>query len=399
MNFILFDAEIRDHLLPLTYTRPCAELRVGIMTIREKWEHVLGAEVSHITQDYLSRKYPLTVTDDNVIINGTLLPDPMLKRQICDLAMDEALLDGDKLVAARLTGEQFNKLVNEQDIDQLQGFNYEEPYVGLERPHDIFTYNGKAIEADFERLTKGRTSHPLSDTNTVIGDPSRIFLEAGARVECAILNTQNGPIYVGRDAEIMEGCIVRGGLAMCEHSVLKLGAKVYGPTTLGPYCKVGGEVNNCVFQAYSNKGHDGFMGNSVIGEWCNIGADSNTSNLKNNYAEVKLWDYVNRRFMPTGLQFCGLIMGDHSKCGINTMFNTGTVVGVSCNIYGAGFPRNYVPSFMWGGAAGTKEYRFDKAMETAEIMMKRRNIDLDGTEREMLTAVFEQTQEHRPKRS
>jgi UDP-N-acetylglucosamine diphosphorylase/glucosamine-1-phosphate N-acetyltransferase len=247
---------------------------------------------------------------------------------------------------------------------------------------------------DFALITRGRTSAPISSSNTVIGG-KHIFLEEGAVCEGAILNDSHGPIYIGREAEIMEGAMVRGALALCDHSALKMGAKIYGATTIGPHSKVGGEVNNSVFQGYSNKGHDGFLGNSVLGEWCNIGADSNNSNLKNNYAEVKLWDYAVSRFAPTGLQFCGLIMGDHSKCGINTMFNTGTVVGVSANIFGSGFPRNYVPSFAWGGNAGFSTYQISKALETATLVMERRGIKLDKNEENILRSVFELSADYR----
>ena len=243
-------------------------------------------------------------------------------------------------------------------------------------------------------ITKNRKSQPIpAGVNTV--NQENIFLEEGAKLTFCTLNASTGPIYIGKDAEIMEGCIVRGALAMCDNSVLKLGAKIYGATTIGPHSKVGGEVNNSVLMGYSNKGHDGFLGNSVLGEWCNLGADTNNSNLKNNYAEVRLWDYNTGRFAKTGLQFCGLMMGDHSKCGINTMFNTGTVVGVSANIFGSGFPRNFIPSFSWGGASGFTVYKTNKVFEVANEVMKRRKISFDDIEKRILENVYELTKQYR----
>ena len=259
----------------------------------------------------------------------------------------------------------------------------------IQRPWQIFKENGEELESDWQLLNLQPNPDALSKTNTLIGN--RIHISEGATIEAAILNTATGPIYIGPDAEIMENAAVRGPFALGAHSVLKMGAKIYGPTTLGPHVKVGGEVSNCVIFGYSNKAHDGFLGNSVIGEWCNLGADTNNSNLKNNYAEVKLWDYPSERFVPTGLQFCGLIMGDHSKCGINTMFNTGTVVGVSANIFGSGFPRNFIPSFSWGGANKMIEYRLETALEVAEKVMQRRGIELTQVDRTILTHIYQST--------
>ncbi len=392
-NIILFDDQEWKQLLPLTYTKPVSELRVGILTIREKWEKHLGAKTSYITQDYLAEKYAINVQDDNYIINGAVLPSSKLLAYIEQLNIHEAILDGDELIAARLDRERFDLLINEEPIEEMVGIdisNEENLYSRLSRPHDIFSLNSQEIEKDFNLITKNRRSQDISDTNQVI-NPEKIFIEKGAKVECSILNATNGPIYIGANAEIMEGSVVRGALAMCNNSVLKLGTKIYGATTLGPYCKVGGEVNNSVLQGYSSKAHDGFLGNSVIGEWCNLGADTNNSNLKNNYDEVKLWDYIEERFTKTGLQFCGLIMGDHSKCGINTMFNTGTVVGVSTNIYGSGFPRNFVPSFAWGGASGFTTYRLNKVFDVSEKVMKRRNLELTLEDQKILEHIFLKT--------
>lgn len=395
-NVILFDNERRDHLLPLTYTRPVCELRIGILRIREKWEILLNAKSSFITQDYLSQKYPINIGEDNIVVNGSVVPTPELVRLISQLESNEALLHNEALIAARLNEHQFNKLMHEEEIEELEGFEIgETPFSQINNLWDIFSKNGKALQDDFDLVTKGRESQPLSSSNTVIGDPTLIFLEEGAVVEASTLNTKNGPIYIGKNAEIMEGCMVRGGLALCEGAQLKLGAKVYGPTTIGPYSKIGGEVNNVVVTGYSSKGHDGFLGNAVLGEWCNIGADTNSSNLKNNYAEVRVWNYPTESFAKTGLTFCGLIMGDHSKCGINTMFNTGTVVGVSANVYGSGFPRNYIPSFSWGGAAGFSTYKTTKVFETAKLVMARRNVAFDEAEEKILEHVFEETKKFR----
>lgn len=387
-NVILFDNEVWDNLLPITYTRPVGELRVGILTIREKWEKWSNTKVSFITQDHLSEKYPMTIQSDNIVINGSLLPLPGICKLIEQMEPNEALLQNDELLAARLNESQFQSLIEDKEIEELQGFDIgDTPLLKINNLWDIFGKNDQAVKIDFELLTKNRTSQPLSDTNQVTA-PEQIFLEPGAVVEHAILNASKGPIYIGKDALIMEGCIIRGPLAMNEKSILKMGAKIYGATTLGPHCKVGGEVNNVVFTGYSNKGHDGFLGNSVIGEWCNLGADTNASNMKNNYSEVRLWSYAKDRFEKTGLQFCGLIMADHSKCGINTMFNTGTVVGVSANVYGGGYPRNFIPSFSWGGDQKYTTYTLDKALDTARAMMKRRDQELTEMDQEILKEIF-----------
>jgi UDP-N-acetylglucosamine diphosphorylase/glucosamine-1-phosphate N-acetyltransferase len=382
MNVILFDDQQTDGLLPLTFTRPAAEIRVGILTIREKWEKHLETRVSYKTKDYLQAKYPLTPSDSSLFINGACLPDEPTLAQITGLKEGEQLTASGRLVAYK-----GHELPSEVEADNTNA-------EFIDFPEDIFGFNGAELEKDFDLITAGRTSASISATNTVVGK-GRIFLEESAKVEGAILNASNGSIYVGHNAEIMEGSLVRGGLALCDNSALKLGAKIYGPTTVGPHSKVGGEVSNSVLIGYSNKGHDGFLGNSVLGEWCNIGADSNNSNLKNNYAEVRLWDYTSQRFRKTGKQFCGLIMGDHSKCGINTMFNTGTVVGVSSNIFGSGFPRNYVPSFGWGGASGFSTYQLRKAFETAELVMQRRGLELNNVEKNILQNVFEKTSGNR----
>lgn len=391
-SLVLFDSNHSD-LLPLTFTRPVAEIRVGILTITRKWEMFLGLKASFCTEDYLQEKYPMVLTDDNLLVNGGVIPERELSKRVSTLSIGEALTWKGELIAARASLSATSKILL-GDLTGIRIHNLDAEPVKVARPYDIFRLNGQAIHLDFEEITRGRKSASLSSTNRVIA-PENVFVEEGAYVECSIINASTGPIYIGEHAEIMEGSIVRGPFALCEHSSLKMGAKIYGPTTIGPYSKVGGEINNSVVFGYSNKAHDGFLGNSVIGEWCNLGADTNNSNLKNNYEEVKLWSYSEERFVKTGLQFCGLIMGDHSKCGINTMFNTGTVVGVSANIFGDGFPRNYIPSFSWGGAAGMVDYLLEKALQTAEKVVARRGIDLSEVDKKVLQHIYDNTPRYR----
>lgn len=384
MNYILFDAS-RSSLLPLTYTRPVCDIRIGILTIREKWEKYLGEKTSTITEDYLSAKYPTEQSEEMMLINGSICPTPKLLKAIKGLKVGQALVCQGNVVAMYKTKAQF---LSEEDSTQEIEVEYD--FIKINNTWDIFVLNDKALREDFELLTQNRKSAPLSSTNRVVGEQN-IFVEEGAVVEFAILNAKEGPIYIGKDAEVMEGSIVRGPFAMCEHSVLKMASKIYGATTLGPYVKVGGEVSNVVIFGYSNKAHDGFIGNSVIGEWCNIGADTNASNLKNTYEEVRVWSIEKNTFVPTGQTFFGTIMGDHSKCGINTMFNTGTVIGVSSNIYGHGYQRNYIPSFAWGGTTGLKSYDMEKAIEVAEKMYQRRNVVMSQQDKEILRNVYTQT--------
>jgi len=376
MNYILFDGSQRENLLPLTFTRPVAEIRIGITTIREKWENLLNDTISIITEDYLSKKFPLKKGDENVLINAAVLPDDNLINDIKTLVTGESLVKDNILIASRIDGDFDENNLPEGEIKQ-----YGSEIDLLQNSWDIFSKNEKYLNSDFSIITKGRKSSHISETNNIIGDSNLIFIEEGAKLEFAYLNTSAGPIYIGKDAEVMEGSKIRGPFALCEHSTIKMDAKVYGATTIGPYCKVGGELNNVVFFGYANKAHDGFLGNAVIGEWCNLGADTNNSNLKNTYEEVKMWSYPKGGFVKSGLQFCGLIMGDHSKSGINTMFNTGTVVGVSCNIYGSGFQRNFIPSFSWGSPAGMKPYNLNKAFQVAEAVYQRRGKSFDDVEK------------------
>lgn len=395
-HVILFDSEVREQLLPLTFTRPVGDLRVGALTIKEKWQKWLNAKVSFITQDYLASKFPIEYGDENIVINGSVMPSDRLIRLIRQMEFNEAYLKGEELIVAKLDREQLEKLIHDEDIDQLHVYDIEDtPFLKIDHPWDIFLNNAAALEEDFQLLTQGRESQPISDSNRIIGDPSRIFLEEGAKVEAASLNVLDGPIYLAENAEIMEGSLIRGGLALGEHAQVKMGTRLYGSNTFGPWSRVGGEVQNSVIQGYSNKAHEGFLGNSVIGEWCNIGADTNTSNLKNTYEEVRIWNYPSGQFLPAGIQFCGVIMADHVKVGINSMLNTGTVIGVGANIFGAGFPRAFVPSFAWGGSAGFTTFQLDKAFETAEAMMQRRGKAFDISERLLLLRAFEDTSKYR----
>lgn len=391
MNSILFDDQHSEQLLPFTYTRPVATFLVGIWTIREKWESVLGRSTSFKPyRAYLATKYREVLSADNQYINGSLLPDAALVKAISALGMQQMLVKDDRVLALRAaTGiEKFEILALQ--ASGFQAITYTAELRIIQYPEDIFRMNGAEIKADYEVITRGRVSAGCDDTNRLIG-PEQIFIEAGAKLCCATINASAGPVYIAADAEIMEGATIKGPFFLGAHSTIKMGAKIYGDTSVGPHCKVGGEVSNSVILGYSNKGHDGFMGNSVIGEWCNWGADTNNSNLKNNYEIVKLWDHVTGRFRSTGLQFAGLMMADHAKTGINTMFNTGTVVGVGANIFGAGFPRNFLPAFAWGGAQGIETFRFNKFVQTAEKVMERRGIALDEVEMAILQAVYEET--------
>ncbi|MFD3000220.1 GlmU family protein [Pontibacter toksunensis] len=394
MNIILFDdPAIRENLLPLTFTRPVAGIRVGILTIAEKWNTYMGEAVSCLAQPYLQEKFKAFFGTHNLYINGAACPNESLLQSVRELKMGEALYHGDTLVA--LNGDNLEMHTIEELLSQPASRRQEcDTCTIIKNVWDIFLNNGQQIRSDFKVLTQDRQSQPVNDRHTIVYGEENIFIEEGVKIRAAVLNAENGPIYIGKDAQVHEGAVIRGPFALCEGSNVNMGGKMRGDVTVGPFCKVGGEVSASVILGYSNKGHEGFLGNSVIGEWCNLGADTNTSNLKNNYAEVKLWNYAKGEFKGTGQQFCGLIMGDHSKAGINTMFNTGTVVGVSANIFGAGFPRTFIPSFSWGGAAGFETYQLTKAFEVAAKVMERRDIPFDETEKAILYSVFEQTQQY-----
>ncbi len=391
MNYILYDGGVGDSLLPFTFTRPVADIRAGITTLREKWEFFLGQKTSVLARVYLSEKFPLKTEEENILINASVLPDRELAARIRGLNDGEALVKGDVMIAMFVHAREIENL----DESEPKAVEWEKEIRRIARVWDIYAMNNTLLPEDFLRITKGRKSFPLSSDNFVQGDPELIFLEEGAHVEFAFLNTTTGPIYIGKNAQVMEGAKIRGPFALCEHATVKMDAKIYGGTTIGPHCKVGGEISNSVLFGYSNKAHDGFLGNSVLGEWCNLGADTNVSNLKNTYEPVKLWSYTSEHFENTGQQFCGLMMGDHSKTGINTMFNTGTVVGVFANIFGDGYQRNFIPSFSWGGKHGLAHYNLKKAFQVAQAVWARRNKVFDETEKKILTHIYELTYDKR----
>lgn len=386
MNLILFDdPSIRVQLLPFTFTRPVADIRIGIITIREKWEKHLNTSSSSITESYLQKKYPTTAGTDTLLINGALCPDEKLLNAISTLQEGATLVQGDLILAAKRDNAELPKA--EKTV------SYSESITLIDQPWKIFQHNAAQIKSDFALVTNGRKSAGIHDPHTIVYGKENIFVEEGVDIKAAVLNAESGPIYLGKNSVVQEGALIKGSFALCEGSTVNMGAKMRGDSTIGPHCKVGGEISNSILFGFSNKGHDGFLGNSVVGEWCNLGADTNTSNLKNNYDQVKLWSYATNGFVNTGQQFCGLMMGDHSKCGINTMFNTGTVVGVSSNIFGDGYPRNFVPSFSWGGASGFIPYQLTKAFETAARVMSRRHIELTDIDKEILQHIFTTTEE------
>ncbi len=389
MNYILFDGSVRNALLPFTYTRPVADIRVGILTIREKWERRIGVTTTTLTEEYLEEKFPMVEMEQNIMINASFLPTDQLVEELKELKENQALIYKEDIVAFFTTDTQ--EVESFDDFEQLE---FDSELLQIKNTWDIFSLNSKAIQQDFDFITQGRKSADIPE-KTVAFNKENIFIEDGAKLPLCSLNATNGPIYIGENAEIMEGAMIRGPFALCENSIIKMGTKIYGGTTIGPHSKIGGEVNNSVIFGNSNKGHEGYLGNAVLGEWCNIGADTNNSNLKNDYAEVKLWSYETQRFAKTGLQFCGLMMGDHSKCGINTMFNTGTVIGVSANIFGTGFPRNFVPSYSWGGASGYTTYQMNKVKEVAAAVMLRKGLDFDEQEVKILEHIFEETKQYR----
>jgi UDP-N-acetylglucosamine diphosphorylase/glucosamine-1-phosphate N-acetyltransferase len=390
MAIILNDAGLHRHLLPLTFTRPVGQLRPGILRLGEGWYVRSGIAVGYRTEAYLSAAFPIPVGEGpHYEVDGSLYPSDALVAAVLDLRPGQVLTAGGRPLAYALANASAPAEADWHSVPaHMSAVAFTGEVLRFERPWHLFQHCGQAIAQDFALLTEGRRSQRLSAYNTVIGDPDLVFLEEGAVVEASILNTKAGPIYIGKDAEVMEGCIIRGPLVLGDHAQLKMGAKIYGPCAFGPECRVGGEVNNSVLLGYSNKGHDGFLGNSVLGEWCNLGADTNNSNLKNTYGGVKAFSYAEGTSVDTGLQFCGLIMGDHAKSGINTMFNTGTVVGVAANVFGGGFPPKHIPSFAWGGAEGFETYDLERALGTARRVMARRNIPLDAVEEEVLREVF-----------
>ncbi len=393
-NIILFDDDLRSRFLPLAFIRPIGEFRIGILTIREKWEIWLQGKASYITQDYLSERYPIEIEEDNFIINSRALPSAQLCSLVRQMETHEAFLWRGELIAARLNRKQFDRLIGNEDFDDLKGFDIEGiAFSQIQQLTDLYRLNDEALRQDFEILTNGRISEPVTISNWITGE-GKIFVEEGASIECATLNATTGPIYIGKNAEIMEGATIRGPFALGERAQVKMGAKIYGATTIGPKAVVAGEIKNSVIFGNSNKGHEGYLGDSVVGEWCNFGADSNNSNLKNSYSDVRQWSYDEDNFIDTGVMKCGLVMGDYSRCGINTMFNTGTVVGVSANVFGEGFPPKFVPSFSWGNDS-FQTYDLEKAFDTAVKIMGSKGGEFTVMDRLMLLRVFEDTAKHR----
>jgi UDP-N-acetylglucosamine diphosphorylase/glucosamine-1-phosphate N-acetyltransferase len=384
-HIVLFDGNQRNHLLPLTATRAVADIRIGILTIKEKWEKYLNIKTDVLTQDYLQPKYSFNQNENTVFINANVLPTIQLVEEIKSLKSETALMKNENTIAFQ-TNQQINSI--NDFATAFNQLNFQIATISnlqiLSNPWNIFSWNGQEIKNDILLLGLKPNPEKLSSTNTLLGN--EIYVEDGVSCECSVLNAKDGPIYLGKDSEIMEGCTVRGPFALGEHASLKMQAKIYGDTTIGKYSKVGGEVSNSVIFGYSNKGHDGFLGNSVIGEWCNLGADTNNSNLKNNYGKVSAWSYPEKKYINTNLQFCGLIMGDHAKAAINTQFNTGTVVGVCANVIDAGFPPKFVPDFSWGNS---DVFELEKAYEVAQRVMERRQIKLSEIDKNILKYIFD----------
>ena len=393
MNIILSDLQCRTQLLPLTFTKPTALLRIGIDTIEQKWKHYLKGNFSYHTANYLQDSFPLIIKDDNWVLNSAIIPTQALSEAVKYLDSGASLVNENTWIATRISKDDFVDFLK-SGAPNNEEISYSNPLTVINRPWDLFKNNAKQIEADFDRITAKRTSAKAHPTATLINS-ERIFIEEGASVVNCSLNASDGAIYIAKNAKVLDGALIRGPFALCEHAQVNMGAKIRDASTIGPHCKVGGEINNSILMGYSNKGHDGFLGNSVLGEWCNLGADTNTSNLKNNYSNVRVWSYAENDSINTNQQFCGLIMGDHSKCGINTMFNTGTVVGVSANIYGGDFPPKFIPSFSWGGSSGFVEYELNKAFETAERVMDRRNVALTSQMKSVLSHIFENSKKYR----
>ncbi|MDC1063304.1 putative sugar nucleotidyl transferase [Flavobacteriales bacterium] len=387
MNIILFDNK-REEFYPLSLTRPIAEFRLGVLTIKEKWESYFDS-VSTFSNDYLAEKFNIKkIKEDNIWINSQLLPSKNIVTEIKSLRVGEVLKKESIILAFRNS---------EFSLDELNNVESNSEFSFLSSISDIFSLNGEEIIADTALInsqSNERNLQEITDSNIKSGK-FPVYVEQGSTIENCYINSSEGPVYIGKNVHIMQGSMLRGPFAICENSVVKMGAKIYGGTTIGPFCKVGGEINNSVFFGYSSKAHDGYLGNSIIGQWCNLGADTNNSNLKNNYDDIKIWNYGSESFLQTGLQFCGLIMGDHSKCGINTMFNTGTVVGVGANIFGSGFPRNFIPSFSWGGNSGFIIHKLEKFFSTAEKVMKRRSIPFTDIDKQVLLEVYNMTKRYR----
>lgn len=392
MTIALADlSQHRIKLFPFTLTRPVADLRVGILTVREKWEKHFHQPIDFLTAPELVGKYPTPIGEIHLMINGAICPDAALVEAIKSLKDKEILRKGDLFIAAKGSIDAQEPAVN------LQGYkpvDYDADCTVINRSWDLFTHNKEQLVADFELLTAGRLSQEITDPHTIVYGKESVFLEEGVDIKAAILNAEEGPIYLAKNSVIQEGATIRGPFALGENSRINMNAKIREGVTIGPNCKIGGEVSNSIVYGHSNKAHDGYLGNAVVGEWCNLGADTNNSNLKNNYDEVKAWDFESQKLIKTGLQFCGLFMGDHSKTAINTALNTGTTIGVSSNVFGGGFPPTFVPSFSWGGGDQLVPYRFEKAIETAKKVWARKNIEQTDEDEKILKTIFERSTKH-----
>jgi UDP-N-acetylglucosamine diphosphorylase/glucosamine-1-phosphate N-acetyltransferase len=390
MPKIIFTEEFcqPENLHPFTLTRQIQDIRVGILTIREKWEKMLGfPSFDKKEDDYkdLDRSVDIEEAaadgDTCFMIHGNVLPTPRLIKAIKKLDNGEFLsVNGNEIIVFRFTRDE----IKDNQVRVKKAITIDDEIPVIQFPWNIFQLNDLAIRADFELLTKKRKSQAISRTNKTV-KPSQIFIEKGAKVEHSFLNASSGPIYIGKNAEILEGCMIRGPFAMCEGAVLKMGAKVYGATTLGPYCTGAGEIKNSVLLGYSNKAHDGYLGDSVIGEWCNLGAGTTNSNLKNNLSDVSVWTHKGK--MIAGKK-CGVMMGDYSRTAINSSINTGTVIGVCCNVFGEGLAPKYIPSFSWG-SDGKNEYGYEKALIDIEAWKQLKKQTLSENEKKILKHIFE----------
>jgi len=396
MNIILFDDSVaKTNLLPFTFTRPVSDIRIGILTIKEKWQKWLPADYSYLTDEYLSKKYTSQKSSRNLYLNACVLPNTNLLEAVKSLKKNQILLKDNLQIAFYGNIDSVDELSSAKLFDSKEKIAFPEEFIAIQNVYDIFIHNEAANRSDFSLLTNGRKSHEIEDPHTICYNRKDIFIEENVTIKSAILNAEKGPIYIGANTEIGEGSKIRGASSIGANSTLKMGTRIIGDTTVGPYCKVGGEISNSVFFGNSNKAHDGFLGNAVIGEWCNLGADTNASNLKNNYKNVRVWNYNKEKFIDTGRQFCGLMMGDFSRSGINTMFNTGTVVGVNANIFGSGFPGTFIPSFSWGGAQGFETYDFEKAIDVLPKIFGGRKKTLTKEDVEILVHIFGATKKYR----
>ncbi|MGE5107207.1 MAG: putative sugar nucleotidyl transferase [Sphingobacteriales bacterium] len=387
MNIALFDTADRNLLYPFTQTRPIADIRIGIFTIREFWENYFNQKSYTVTEKYLQHKFPAPALNQVLLINSALIPTDEFLIKINSLQIEEAIIQDEIVLAARTDkyDDWSIDTINKKKFSLIKSLS--EPVTILKYPWQIFQWNDTAIRLDFSVITKGRASASISLSNKLIS-PGNIFIEEGAKIEYSTLNGSTGPIYIGKNCEVMEGCMIRGPFTMLDGSVLKMGAKIYGATTLGPCCVAGGEIKNSVLFGYSNKAHDGYLGDSVIGEWCNLGAGTSNSNLKNTAGVVNVWNNAANEYLPVGIK-CGLIMGDYSRSAINTSFNTGTITGVCSNIFGDGLLPKYIPDFSWG-ATNTKRYELEKAFADIHNWKQLKNQSLSNNDKNVLKHIFEQ---------